>query len=268
VVRSSANLAVKAARKLAGRRGRRDADELLVEGQAVAEALPFLRRLFVAEDASDAERALADQAAARGCRVTTVTRAVLDSVTDTVTPQGLVGLAALPRAEVGQVLAGASLVVVAWRVRDPGNLGALIRCADAAGADAVIVTADSVDPGNPKAVRASTGSVFHLPVVTGCGFAEVVAACRAAGLRLVAADAAGPVPVADVDLVCPVALVFGNEAHGLDPGVAAACDVVVRIPLHAGPRPGFHRGAESLNLAAAVAIVTYEAARQRAGARS
>jgi TrmH family RNA methyltransferase len=265
---------VKAARRLRRRPGRGATDEVLVEGRALREALPFLRLLFLSDRASAPERRLATEAAATGCRVIPVTPAVVASITETVAPQGLVGVATLPLVPLEQALDGASLVVVAWEVRDPGNLGAIVRCADAAGADAVILTGHGVDPGNPKAVRASAGSVFHLPVVCGVAFADLAAAGRARGLRLVAADPSGPVDVAGVDLARPVALVFGNEAHGLAEEVAADCDVVARIRMHRGSRPGFPdpgpdstAGAESLNLAAAVAIFTYEAARQRRARR-
>jgi RNA methyltransferase, TrmH family len=274
VVTSTANPAVKEARKLARPHGRRASrtrswegpDEVLVEGPAVGEALPFLRRLFVSDDAAPDERALAADARAGGCEVLVATRAVVGSIAQTVAPQALVGVASLPRVGLEDALAPASLVVVAWQVRDPGNLGAILRCADVAGADAVILTADSVDPANPKVVRASAGSLFHLPVVHDAAFADVVACCRRRGLRLVAASPRGAVDVAGVDLGGPVALVFGNEARGLGADVAAACDVLVRIPMSRRQRPGFHGTPESLNLAAAVAILTYEAARQRRAA--
>jgi TrmH family RNA methyltransferase len=136
-----------------------------------------------------------------------------------------------------------------------GNAGTVLRAADAFGADAVATTSGSVDPESPKAARAAAGSLFHLPVIAGVPWPRLRTALRQRGLRLVGAD---PHAVATVDrapLSDPVALVLGNEAHGLPDQVAADLDLVVRVPL-AGR-------AESLNLAAAAAVLLYEATRRR-----
>ena len=265
VIHSPANAAVKAARRLAQRSGRAHAStELLVEGpSAASEALPSLRELFVTQAAAGRHRGLVAQARSAGARVHLVSDAVLSSIATTVTPQGVIGVADLPPGDLDEVVAGATLLVVLHQVRDPGNAGTAVRTADAAGADAVVVTRDSVDCRNPKAVRASAGSLFHLPVVTGADFGDVVRVCRTAGVRLVAADAGGARAHTDVDLTQPTALVFGNEAHGLAAEAVAACDEVVRIRMHDQARPGFPGTAESLNLAATVAILSFEAARQR-----
>ena len=166
-ISSPSNAAVKAARKLARRSGlAADDHSVLVEGpQSVREALPFLQRLFVTGAEADGELAAAARAA--GAAVLEVTDALLGEIATTVTPQGVVGVASLPFPSLEQALDGARLVVVLDQVRDPGNAGTVLRSADAAGADAVVLTAGSVDPRNPKAVRASVGSLFHLPVVRG-----------------------------------------------------------------------------------------------------
>jgi TrmH family RNA methyltransferase len=194
-----------------------------------------------------------------GVDVVQVNEDVLAQITDTVTPQGMVGVATLPTPSLTTVLETATLVVVGVEVADPGNVGAIIRTADAAGADAVLLTRGSVDARNPKAVRASAGSLFHLPVLGDLDFDAVRDGCRKRGLLLVATDLRAGVRYTDVDLRAPAALVFGNEAHGLGETVLAACDIAVQVPLH--QRAG--ASAESLNLAATVAIVTYEAVRQR-----
>ncbi|HWH32316.1 MAG TPA: RNA methyltransferase [Egibacteraceae bacterium] len=271
VVTSPGNAAVKAARKLARRTERARAGEFLVESpEVVREALPHLRRLFVTAEAASREAELVARAEAAGATVMVVTPEVLGGLSDTVTPQGLVGVAALPGAALDATLdevcrAGAPLVVALSQVRDPGNAGAIIRSADAGGADVVVLTRGSVDPGNPKAVRASAGSVFHLPVVTDADEEALLAACRARGLQVVAAAPRGAVPFTDVDFTRPTAVLFGNEAHGLDDAVVEACDVAAAAPIHAGARPGWTGSAESLNLAATVAVFVYEAARQRHG---
>lgn len=272
VVTSPGNAAVKAARKLARRAERDRAGAFLVEGpQVVREALPYLTRLFATPEAVARDAALLAQARARGVPVVVLAPELLAGLADTVTPQGLVGVAALPSASLDAVLdesarlTDAPLVVALSQVRDPGNAGAIVRSADAGGADAVVLTRGSVDVGNPKAVRASAGSVFHLPVVADETEAELIAVCRARGVQLVAAAPRGAVPFTQVDFTRPTAILFGNEAHGLDPDVLDACDAIAVAPIHRGARPGWAGSAESLNLAATVAVFVYEAARQRQG---
>jgi TrmH family RNA methyltransferase len=171
------------------------------------------------------------------------------------------------------------------QVRDPGNAGTVIRAADAAGADAVVLTDASVDVHNPKAVRATAGSLFHLPVVTGVPLVEAVAALRAAGLWVLAADGAGPIDLDDLSddahaalapasevldgelraeslpagLAGPVGWVFGNEAWGLPDADRALADAVVRVPVHGR--------AESLNLATAATVCLYATARAQRSAQ-
>jgi TrmH family RNA methyltransferase len=146
--------------------------------------------------------------------------------------------------------------VVLVEARDPGNVGTIIRVADAAGADAVVLTAGSVDPHNGKSVRASVGSLFHLPVLTGLRIEGTAAALAGAGLQVLAADAAG-VDLDDLDeaLGHPTAWLFGNEAYGLPPGLVSAADQVVAVPIHGK--------AESLNLATAAAVCLYASARRQ-----
>ena len=269
VVTSTANPAVKAARKLARRHGRARAGEaFLVEGpQAVREAGKFLQRLFATPQAAAEHADLIAAARSAGAEIIEVGDDVLAELTTTVTTQGLIGVAAVPAPAIETVVAEAELLVVLHQVRDPGNAGTAIRTADAAGADGVVLTAGSVDAHNAKAVRASAGSVFHLPVVGDIAFSEVASECAARGLRLVAASGDGTVEYTQADLSGRVALVFGNEAHGLPAGVKDACAEVVRIPLAAEARHGFTGTAESLNLAATAAILTFECVRQQAARR-
>jgi len=137
-------------------------------------------------------------------------------------------------------------------VRDPGNAGTVVRGADAVGADAVVVTSASVDVWSPKVVRATAGSIFHLPVVTGMPVEQVLRELRAAGIAVLAADGAGATTLPDADLHGPHAWVMGNEAWGLPAEVRAACDAVVRVPIHGK--------AESLNLAMAATVCLYASA--------
>lgn len=256
VVTSTANPAVKAARKLHRRAARDAAGAFLVEGpHAVAEAVGGLTTLLVTEQAAGEQAAVVEEAAAHGAEVLIVTERVLASVATTVSPQGVIGVASQEGVTMEAALALAGVVAVCWQVSDPGNLGTIVRTADAAGVDAVVTTRASVDPYNPKAVRASAGSLFHLPLACGVDPDALVAACHDQGVALVAVDAAGTTPHTELDLTRPTALLFGTEAHGLPSGLAAAADELVRVPILGR--------AESLNLAATAAVMFYEAARQR-----
>nr|WP_267967024.1 RNA methyltransferase [Amycolatopsis acidiphila] len=146
----------------------------------------------------------------------------------------------------------ARLVAVLVDVADPGNAGTVIRVADAAGADAVILAGDSVDPHNGKCVRASAGSLFHLPLARARDVHAALEACRAAGLRLLGAHGHAETELDSLPLDVPVAWVFGNEAHGLSAEVIASVDEGVRIPIYGR--------AESLNLATAAAVCLYGSA--------
>jgi tRNA G18 (ribose-2'-O)-methylase SpoU len=170
----------------------------------------------------------------------------------------LVAIARLPPDDLGRISVGdAFLGVVFDRPTSPGNIGTVVRSADAFGAAGVIVTGHAADPYDPKAVRASTGSLFALPVVRAPSPREVLAWLRASpAVTVIGTDEQGTVELADADLRGATLLVIGNETHGLSSAWRAACDVVVRIPIGGS--------ASSLNAAAAATICLYEASRQRA----
>ena len=169
----------------------------------------------------------------------------------------LVAVVALPPDDLGRIPTGGTpLVVVFDRPASPGNIGMLIRSADAFGATGVIVTGHAADPYDPQAVRASTGSIFALPVVRSGAPREVLTWASSWGAGVVGTDEAGPADVADAALSGPVLLLVGNETHGLSVAWRDAADQLVRIPMTGS--------ASSLNAAAAATVVLYEAARQRA----
>jgi TrmH family RNA methyltransferase len=192
--------------------------------------------------------------AAAAPRWTLVDDAALASLSDSVSPAGVVAVCRFLQREIP---ASARLVAICADVRDPGNAGTLVRTADALGADAVVLAGRSVDAYNPKTVRASVGSLFHLPMSRAADPAEAVQAAREAGLTVLAADGAGELSLDDAEplLAGPVAWLFGNEAWGLPDDLAALADHRVSIPI-----PG---RAESLNLAMAAAICLHETARVR-----
>ena len=147
---------------------------------------------------------------------------------------------------------GSRLLVLHTHVRDPGKAGTVIRGADAAGADAVLVSGASVDVHSPKVVRSTAGSLFHLPVVTELDVVATIQRLRAHGIRTLAADGSGSTLLPDADLSVPHCWVMGNESWGLGTEVTAACDDVVRVPIHGR--------AESLNLAMAATVCLYASA--------
>jgi RNA methyltransferase, TrmH family len=249
---------VKHARRLATRSFRASEHEFLAEGpQAVGEALAetsVVIEVFATVDASERHPHLAARAEAAGVEWHVATDDVVAEVADSVTPQGLVARCHSIVRSLAELPADVGFVVVCADVRDPGNAGAVIRCADAAGADAVVLAGDSVDPLNPKAVRASAGSLFHLPLVVHRDVPEALGELRSRGLHVFAADGSGDHDIFDprVDLVPPTAWVFGNEAWGLPDDLLAQADTVVAVPI-------FGR-AESLNLATAAAVCLYATA--------
>lgn len=253
---------VQAARRLGKRAFRAREGRFLAEGpQAVREAVArpgTVVELFVTREASGRHDDLVRAAAAAGAPVNLVSGEVMSALAQTVTPQGLVAVCTTLDRPLAEVLASAPrLVAVLAHARDPGNAGTVIRTADAAGAGAVLLTGDSVDPYNGKCVRASAGSIFHLPVCVGGRVEDDLPALRAAGLRVLAADGHSELDldraVDDGLLDGPTAWVFGNEAWGLPEATRALADAVVKVPIHGR--------AESLNLATAAAVCLYASAR-------
>jgi TrmH family RNA methyltransferase len=253
---------VKAARQLGKRALRQRARAFLAEGpQAVGEALAagdVVSQLFITATAQARYGELASLATAQGAEVHLVSGEVMAELAQTVTPQGVLAVCRFVDVPLAAVTDRAlHLVVILANVRDPGNAGTVLRTADAAGADAVLFAGSSVDPYNSKCVRASAGSLFHLPVVTGTPVPVAVQALRTAGLRVLAADGGASTTLDDLDTAGTLGggtgWLFGNEAWGLPAEVRALADGIVAVPIYGR--------AESLNLAAAAAVCLYFSAR-------
>lgn len=258
VVSSLQNPRVLAARKLLRRAHRDAAQSYLLEGTVpVLEALAAraaVQTVFVADEHPDRERL---ETAAAGAAVPAVvaTRAVLQSVSDTTTPQGVVAVVGMTDVDAADVPETVRLALVLDQVRDPGNAGTLVRCAAAAGAGAVVFTSGSVDPYAPKAARAAAGALFRVAVARDADLPAALAALRRRGFLLVGTDAGATAPYDAVDYTGRVAFVVGNEAWGIPEEHRPLLDEVVGIPM-----PG---DAESLNAGIAGAILLFEAVRQR-----
>ena len=271
--------------KLAGRPARLKRGQFLAEGpQAVREALRLhqqrvadgqpgvVTEVFASESCLDRHPEF--EALSQGVNARLATDEVLAAMADTVNPQGIIAVCRFVDVALQEVLdAGPRLIAVLCQVRDPGNAGTVLRAADSAGADAVILTASSVDIYNPKAVRSTAGSLFHLPVVLGADIDELAAACRARGIGVLAADGYGTLnldtlqdenarrrltgegPESQYALEQPTAWLFGNEAQGLSEEELALADHRVAVPVYGS--------AESLNLGTAATVCLYASARSQ-----
>jgi len=243
-------------RRLLSRRSARDAERaFVVEGiKVLAEAIDGGAGVESVYLASGTSANLAERACDAGASLYEFAPGVIERVSDTVTPQPVMAVVTFvdrPR----EALRDAGLLVVAVDIRDPGNAGTVLRSAEAAGAGGVIFCEGSVDAYNPKTVRASAGSLFHVPLALGGSPDDVLDDLGRWGFRRLATTAAGGSDYTEIDLTRPVALVLGNEANGLSPQIDDRVDERVTIPM-AGRT-------ESLNVGMAAAVLCFEAARQR-----
>lgn len=240
-------------------------DELIyVEGLRLAaeawrskldlEAVIFSEQLASKEKAS----ATIDQITKASQRVASVSEKLLESISYTKTPQGIVVLAHRPESSEQRLAASLTktpLLVVLHQINNPVNVGAILRTAEAAGATGIITTQDTSDPFSPKSLRGAMGSAFRLPIWRDASFAEAVEWCRAKHLKLIGTDASATVKHTDLDWTQPAALVLGPESTGLSDDELRTTDQSVSIPMQGE--------VESLNVSVAAGILLYEAARQR-----
>lgn len=261
---------VKTARRLTRRSSRAEQRLFLAEGaKSLAEALHSsagVVEVFATEAATDEHAALRKAVDDAGIAWLSADDTAIAALSGAVTPQGIVAVCRFLDVSLDEVLvqqpAGSAesdlrTLVVCADVRDPGNAGTVIRTADAVGARGVVLAGSSVDPYNDKTVRATVGSLWHLPLALADDPADCVSRARAAGFTVLAADGAGETDLFEAEatglLDQPVAWLFGNEAWGLPEELAALADHRVSIPI-----PG---RAESLNLSTAAAVCLYASAR-------
>jgi len=227
----------------------------LVEGpQSVRELVRFapgaIETLYLTEQSLARYSEIHDAAQANSVPITLATDEVIKAISENAQQVLAVTKSATAKTEVEP----AKLVAVLHNVRDPGNAGTVIRVADAAGADLVILTGDSVDLTNPKVVRSTAGSLFHLPVTKVSDLASIVQSLKQNNIQVLAAAGGGDTTLTSptLDLTKPTAWIFGNEAWGLSQSDAALADKAVSIPIYGQ--------AESLNLATAAAVCLYASA--------
>ena len=239
------------------KRGFRESDgAFLAEGpQACREGALAgkVTQLFLTQEALDRYPEIVATVENSGAEITLCNSTVIEQFSSTVTPQGMTAVVRMWDQNPDAIFhASAKLVVALTAVRDPGNAGSVIRVADAAGADGVIMSSDSVDLFNPKVVRSSVGSLFHLPIAIGQNLAETISTARSNGMQVLAADSGGISLYGDANLAKPTLWIFGNEAWGIPKEVLELVDHVVSIPIYGQ--------AESLNLATASALCLYASA--------
>ena len=255
IVQSRQNSRVKELRFALSHAGRRAKDPVALEGQhLVAEALRSgltLTTVFLREGS---ERLLDSLIVTDETEILILTEDVFHSAVSTETPQGIAALAIPVEFDADDLFTGVPLVVVAAELRDPGNLGTLLRSAEAFGATGMILLPGTVSPWNSKALRASSGSAFRMPVIS-LEKDAAIALLRKRGLQLLASTVDGGEPALSIDFDRPTALFIGNEGAGLSPDLIAAADFRITIPC---PGP-----VESLNAAIAASVLLYEASRQR-----
>ena len=250
---------VRVVAKLTKKDARSSTGLFLLEGpQGLKEALDrpkLIVELYATEDATQRYPDLFERAENARILVQLVSEPVLKALTDTTTPQGVVAVCEQLDVTLQDIIsAKPRLVALLANIRDPGNAGTVLRAADASGADAVIFSSNSVDVYNPKVVRSTTGSLFHLPFAVDIEIDEAISALKAAGLQVFAANGGGQdIPsLPDDTLAQPTAWVFGNEAWGFEQSTLDQVDREVAVPIYGA--------AESLNLATAASICLYASA--------
>ena len=250
---------VRGVAKLTKKDARSSTGLFLLEGpQGLKEALDrpkLIVELYATEDATQRYPDLFERAENARILVQLVSETVLKALTDTTTPQGVVAVCEQLDVTLQDIIsAKPRLVALLANIRDPGNAGTVLRAADASGADAVIFSSNSVDVYNPKVVRSTTGSLFHLPFAVDIEIDEAISALKAAGLQVFAANGGGQdIPsLPDDTLAQPTAWVFGNEAWGFEQSTLDQVDREVAVPIYGA--------AESLNLATAASICLYASA--------
>jgi len=260
-VSSRDNSVVKHLRSLADAKHRKKEQLFLVEGvKIVEEALRDIDAVTLVVAAPPLVqhhgKGVLKLAESRGVDVLWISERLMDTLSESKTPQPVMAVVRMKQHSEESLLTNdAGLIVVAHRLQDPGNLGTMIRTAEAVNASGVAITANTVDPFNAKAVRASMGSILRIPVVPVGDISSFIQTCKRRGFQTAVTVPKGGTPHFDVDLTKPTVVILGQEGAGLPQDIMAEADIPVRIPMA--------ETIESLNVATSAAIILYEAFRQR-----
>ncbi len=256
-ITSMSNPIIKEVRSLSNKKGRIAAQAILLEGyRLVRDALDSGAeiRYFIISDSffQKDELLLSDMS---NIKVVQVPDEVFSRISETQSPQGIMAVAELPVCDKKDIINRVKRVIVLENLQDPGNLGTIIRSADACGFDAVILSKDSADPYNPKVIRSTMGSLFHIPVIITEDFNGLLNELRSKGMLLIAAHTRDSLPCWQADMSGELAIIIGNEGNGLSDNILELADMTVMIPMTGK--------AESLNASAAASMLIYECMRQR-----
>lgn len=252
------NPVVKAAAELKQKKYRTQNGLYLAEGLRTAEeavAYKAVETLFYVATDDERTMRLLEDAAAQNIKLVCVSENVMKKIADTETPQGIIAVCKMRQPKLENLLASGKMLLVLDRVGDPGNIGTMLRTADAAGIGGLVLLKGCADIYAPKTVRSSMGSLFHIPVLSGVSEQEFVSAAKKAGYDLLVTCLDGADNLYKADLSGRIAFVMGNEAGGVSESLLAQADKRVYIPM-AGR-------AESLNVAMAAGIVMFEALRRK-----
>ncbi|MCX7772794.1 MAG: RNA methyltransferase [Clostridia bacterium] len=256
-ITSAANPLIKELKGLQDKKGRQKEKAVLLEGiRLVSDALEsgaLVRYFVIAEGFIDRAQIIIDRY--EGTKIFMLPDGLFERVGETQTPQGIMAVVDIPHHSLSEVLAKGRRLMLLESLQDPGNLGTIIRTADACGFDAVLLSKDSVDPFNPKVVRSTMGSLFHLPIIVLDDLYSTIVELKAHGIRLVCAHPRDGLSCWEAHLSDSIAIVIGNEGNGLTEQIIGLADVTVMIPMEGK--------AESLNASVAASMLLYESMRQK-----
>ncbi|MGI6085303.1 MAG: TrmH family RNA methyltransferase [Acetivibrionales bacterium] len=255
-ITSMSNPIIKEVKSLRSKKGRKVAQAILLEGfrlvKDVLDSGAEIRYFIVSDSFCSKEELFLSQVS--NIKSVQVSDELFDRVNDTQSPQGIMAVAKLPMYDEREIIKSARWVIALENLQDPGNLGTIIRSADACGFDAVIMSKDSVDPYNPKVIRSTMGSLFHIPVIT-VDIYKALEELKSRNILLAAAHTRDALPCWQTDMSGEVAIIIGNEGNGLSDRIIDIADKTIMIPMIGK--------AESLNASVAASMLIYECMRQR-----
>jgi RNA methyltransferase, TrmH family len=260
-ITSAQNPVIKDVKSLKSRKYREEKGLFFAEGsriveEAVKENNDVIYTIISEDYISENESSfLLDKLEKSTSRNYVVPSGLFKELSDTETPQGILAVIALKKYSFNDKAINNGLFLILDMIRDPGNMGTIIRTADAAGLTGVVITGGCVDAYNPKVVRSTMGSIFHIPLYYFDTGIDAIRFLKAKGIKIYASHLKGACSIYEADLTCPAAIIIGSEADGISEDTALQADMLVRIPMNGK--------AESLNASVAAGIIMYEAVRQR-----
>lgn len=262
VIKSNQNPLIKEVKSLKQKKNRDEQKLFFIEGERFVEEAVKVKvkidKIFISEDyfANNSHRYFCDKLEKLGYQIILVTDKLFDEISDTENPQGILAVIKVMEANFDDIYSSPdSFIIILDSIQDPGNFGTIIRTADAAGATGIIYSKGCVDLYNPKVLRGTMGSIFHLPVIYCDSLTEAIIEIKEKGIKVYAAHLDAKVDYFNVSMQDKTAIIIGNEANGIKDEVAALADILIKIPM-----PG---KSESLNASVAAGLMMYEVVRQR-----